>query len=86
MVEKGIIGGICHVIYQYTKAHNKCMKDFDPDKELYYLASYDVNNLYRWAMSQGLPVNNFEWKKNSFKFDKNFIKNYDKESDVRYCF
>ena len=27
MVEKGIRGGICHSIYRYEKANNKCMKD-----------------------------------------------------------
>ena len=26
MVEKGITGGICHTIHQYTKANNKYMK------------------------------------------------------------
>ena len=34
----------------------------------------DTNNLYRWAMSQKLPVNNFKWKKYTSKFNKNFIK------------
>ena len=29
MVEKGIRGGICHSIYQYAKANNKYMKDYD---------------------------------------------------------
>ena len=29
MVEKGIRGGICHSIYQYEKANNKYMKDYD---------------------------------------------------------
>ena len=37
MVEKGIRGGICHSIYQYVKANNKYMKDFDNNKELAYL-------------------------------------------------
>ena len=27
MVEKGIRGGICHTIHQYTKANNIYMKD-----------------------------------------------------------
>ena len=26
MVEKGVRGGICHSIYRYVKANNKCMK------------------------------------------------------------
>ena len=33
MVEKGIRGGICHSVYRYTKANNKCMKDYDKSKE-----------------------------------------------------
>ena len=33
MVEKGIRGGICHTIHQYTKANNKYMKDYDKNKE-----------------------------------------------------
>ena len=32
-------------------------------------------------MSQKLPVNEFKWKKNTFKFHENFIKNYDEDSD-----
>ena len=27
-------------------------------------------------MSQKLPVNNFEWMKDTFQFDEDFIKNY----------
>ena len=37
MVEKGIRGGICYSIYQYVKANNKYMKDYERDKELSYL-------------------------------------------------
>ena len=45
-VEKGIRGGICHPIYTYAKANNKCMKDYDKNKELSYLQYQDENNLY----------------------------------------
>ena len=61
MVEKGIRGGICNAIHQYAKANNKYMNGYDKKKELSYLKYWDVNNLYGWAMSQELPVNNFEW-------------------------
>ena len=37
MIEKGIKGGICHSIYQYVKANNKYIKDYDKNKELPYL-------------------------------------------------
>ena len=58
MVVKGIRGGICHTIYQYAKANNKYMKDYDKNK--LYIQYWDVNNLYGWTMSQNLPVINFE--------------------------
>ena len=70
MVEKGIRGGICHSIYRYTKANNKYMKDYDKNKESSYLQYWDVNNFYGWAISQKLPVNNFEWIKDTSQFMK----------------
>ena len=57
MVEKGIRGGICDRIYQYAKANNKYMKDYDENKKPSYIHYWDVNNLYGWTMSQKLPVN-----------------------------
>ena len=75
MVEKGIRGGICHSIYRYAKANKKYMKDNDKNKESSYIQYLDVNNLYRWAMSQKLPVNNFEWTKITSQFNEDFIKN-----------
>ena len=57
MVEKGIRCGICHVIYRYVKANNKCMKDYEKNKGLSHLKYWNVNSLYGWAMSQKLPVN-----------------------------
>ena len=37
MVEKSIRGGLCHAIYQYVKANNKSMKDYDKNQESSYL-------------------------------------------------
>ena len=45
MAEKGIRGGICHPIYQYAKANNKHMKDYDKNKESSYIQYWNVNNL-----------------------------------------
>ena len=81
MVEKGVRGGICHYIYLYAKADNKCMKDYDQNKGLSYLQYWDVNYLNGWAMSQYLAVNNFEWIKHTPQFNEDFIKSYNRKSD-----
>ena len=70
MVEKGTRGGICHSVYRYAKANNKYMRNYDQNKESLYLQYWDVNNLYGWAMSQKLQVNNFEWIKHNFQFNE----------------
>ena len=61
-------------IYRYAKANDKYMKDYNKNKESLYLQYWNVNNLHGWAMSQRLPVNNFEWIKDTSQFNKNFIK------------
>ena len=37
MVEKSIRGGICHAIYGYRKANNKCMNEYNKNKERLYI-------------------------------------------------
>ena len=44
----------------------------------------DENNFYGWAMFQRFPVNNFEWIEDTSKFNENFIKKYNEESDQGY--
>ena len=60
------------------------MKDYNKNKESSYLQYWDVNNLYGWAVPQKLPVNNFEWIKDTSQFNEDFIKNYNEESDEGY--
>ena len=67
MVEEGIRGGICHSIHRYAKASNKYMKNYDESKESSYIQYLDANNLYGWAMSQKLPVNDFKWIEDTSK-------------------
>ena len=86
IIEKVIRGGICQATYRYVKANNKYMKDYNKNVESSYIEYLDANNLYGWAMSQKLPVNDFKWvKKEEFsKFNEDFIKSYDENSDKGY--
>ena len=84
MFEKGIRGGISQAIQRYSSANNKCMQNFDPDHISSYLMYVDVNNLYGWAMSKNVPINNFKWDNNLEDFTTDFIKNYDEDSDTGY--
>ena len=84
MVEKGNRGGICHTIHRYAEANNKYIKKYDEIIESSYLMYLDANNSYGWAMSQKLSLNGFKWKKNVSKFDEDFIKNYDEDSNKGY--
>ena len=43
-----------------------------------------MNNFHGWAVSQKLPVNNFEWIEDTFEFNEDFIKSYNEESDEGY--
>ena len=53
-------------------------------KKSSYFKYWNVNNLHRSAMSQKLPVNNFEWMEDTSQFNEDFIKNYNEENDEGY--
>ena len=84
MVEKGIIGGICHAMHRYAKANNNHMKDYNKDEEGSFLEYLDANNLYGLAMSEPFPADGFDRIKDLSKIDENFFKNYDKYSNKGY--
>ena len=46
---------------------------------------FDANNLYL-VMFQKLPMNGFKWKKNVSKFNEQFIKSYDEDSNKTYIY
>ena len=60
MVKNGNSEGICHSIHRHRKAYNKCIKDYDKNKEPLYLKYWDVNNLSVQAVSQKIPVSDFK--------------------------
>ena len=84
MVEEGIRGGICHSIHRHAKAKNKYMKNDDENNESSYIQYLDANNLYGWAMSQKLPVNDFKWIEDTSKINEQFIKIFDENNDKGY--
>ena len=60
------------------------MKNYDKNNESSYIEYLDANNLYGWAVSQKLPVNGFKWVNDLSRFNEDFIKNYNENSDVGY--
>ena len=62
------------------------MKKYDKRPESSDVEYLDANNFYRWAMSQKLPVNGFKLVKNLSKFNEDFMKKYDEDSDTGYFF
>ena len=85
MIENSIRGGMCQATYRYAKANNKYMKNYDKNQESSYLEYLDANHLYGWAMCEKLPVNGFKWVTKLDKFNEDFIKNYNENSNVG-CF
>ena len=43
-----------------------------------------MNNLSGWPMPQRFPVNEFKWVDDISKFNKDFIKSFNDESDEGY--
>ena len=88
MNEKSIRGGICQAPHKYAKANNRYMENYDENIESSYIEYLNANSLYGWAMSQKLPANGFKWikQKTLSKFNEDFIKNYDKNSNKGYFF
>ncbi|XP_065193853.1 uncharacterized protein LOC135825046 [Sycon ciliatum] len=61
-VESGMRGGISMVSHRHVRANNPEVKEYDDSKPTTYIQYLDANNLYGWAMSQHLPVSDFQWE------------------------
>ena len=75
---------MCQAVHRNAKGNSKYMKNYDRNIESSYLTYLDANNLYEQAMSQKLPVDDFEWVEDLSQFKKDFIKNYNGNSDKGY--
>ena len=84
MFEKGIRGRISQAIQRYASVNNKYMPNYNSKAPSTYLMYVDANNLYGYAMSKKLPINNFKWEDKLELFASDFIKDYDSESDTGY--
>ena len=60
------------------------MKNFDKSIESSYLMYLGANNSYGWVMFRKLSVNGFKWINDLSKFNENFIKTYNENSDAEY--
>ena len=63
-VEEGLRGGVSMISHRYAKANDPTLGEdeyFNADEPKRQLLYLDANNLYGWAMSQYLPISNFEW-------------------------
>ena len=45
-IEKGMRGGNSYIAKRYSKANNKYMKAYDPNKQRKFIVDLDANNLY----------------------------------------
>lgn len=61
-VEASIRGGISMTPGRLATANHRFMhRSYDSTQLASFIALLDANNLYGWAMSQSLPLNNYHW-------------------------
>lgn len=82
MVQSGMRGGISMISCRHAKANIAGSKDYDITKPLSNIMYLDANNLYGWAMSQALPLGNYEWESNLSQFTPEFIESL-KDDEAR---
>ena len=77
-LEMGIRGGISVISQRHARADNRYCTSVSGSEN--YLLYIDTNNLYGWAMSQKLPISNFEW----YQITEDEIRCFEPSSDMGY--
>ena len=87
--DKGLTGGASQVANPFAQANHEDIGKFDPAFIRAYIAMFDCNNQYGWAMSQYLPTHGFNWVKLDTKcpqFWTNFVLQQGNCQDTGYFF
>ena len=80
-IEKGLREGISYIANRYAKANSKYMNDYDPKILSTFISYLDMNNLYRWAMSEYFPSETFKWLENIDDFN---VMSINEKSSIGY--
>ena len=59
--EKGMRGIVSCISKRYSQANDKYLKSYERKQELKHVCYLDSNNLYGYAMSKFLLINEFKW-------------------------
>jgi len=59
--ENAIRGGISVINHRLARANNEFVPEYNADLDKSYVALFDANNSYGWAMSKRLPTKNFKF-------------------------
>ena len=88
--DKGLSGGVSQVANPWARAnHEGIEKHFDREEMRAYIAMFDCNNQYGWAMRQYLPTYGFRWLKLETecpRFWTNFVLQQKDCQDTGYFF
>ena len=88
--DKGLSGGASQVANPWAQAnHEGIEQNFDREVMRAYIAMFDCNNQYGWAMSQYLPTHGFKWLKLETEcpeFWTNFVLQQEECQDTGYFF
>lgn len=63
-IEKSVRGGISMIRNRYAKANQDGFPDFDENAPRRSIIYVDANALYSYAMSQPMPLRNYQWYEN----------------------